>query len=390
MLAYTNRAVDEICAAIADPGGPVADTYIRIGSRSGTGAAFRHRLLDEVIRPLDRRSEIRALLERTRVYVGTVSSFLGRSEILDMLHFDVAIIDEASQLLEPAIAGLLTRVQKAVLIGDHMQLPAVSQQTMAECAVPVNDLLTGALGITDLRMSYFERMYRLFQARGWHGAIGTLSEQGRMHRDIMAAANQLFYAGALRCLDDARQSLNLQEHFSGDCRSITEHRLLFVNVSQTPEEMLSKTSAEEAVAVVHLLRKWQWLIERARLDWQIGVITPFRAQIAAILHHAHASGVDMQRITVDTVERYQGGARDIVIMSTVAGHPAMLDRIVSENTEGVDRKLNVALTRAREQFILVGDGQTLAGSRGYAQLIGMCRHVEASSLGDVSASGSPA
>jgi DNA replication ATP-dependent helicase Dna2 len=390
LLAYTNRAVDEICAAISGPAGPVADTYIRIGSRSGTGAAYRHRLLDEVIKPLDRRSDIRTLMERTRVYVGTVSSFLGRSEILELLHFDVAIIDEASQLLEPAITGLLTRVPKAILIGDHMQLPAVSQQFKASCVLPEDDPRTVAFGITDLRMSYFERMYRLFQSRGWHGAIGTLGEQGRMHRDIMAAANQLFYGGALCCLDDARQTFSLGEELTPDAGPITESRLIFIHVPQAPDEALSKTSIGEAVTVVRLLQMWQSMIERQRLGWQIGVITPFRAQIAAILHHAHEMEVDMRGITVDTVERYQGGARDIVIMSTVAGHPAILDRIVSENLEGVDRKLNVAITRAREQFILVGDGQTLAGSPGYARLIDMCRHIDASLLEDLTASGLPA
>src|SRR5690606_16876306 len=107
-----------------------------------------------------------------------------------------------------AITGLLTRVPKAILIGDHMQLPAVSQQFKASCVLPEDDPRTVAFGITDLRMSYFERMYRLFQSRGWHGAIGTLGEQGRMHRDIMAAANQLFYGGALCCLDDARQTFS--------------------------------------------------------------------------------------------------------------------------------------------------------------------------------------
>lgn len=390
VLAYTNRAVDEICATIAGGATPDADRYIRIGSRSGTGSLYRHRLLEAVIAPLRTRRAIRDCLQDTRVFVGTVSSFLGRQELFDLIRFDVAIVDEASQLLEPAITGLLTRVDKAILIGDHMQLPAVSQQTSAEGMLSDVPPFAEIFGLTDLRMSYFERLYRTYQARGWFGSIGTLHEQGRMHADIMAAANALVYGGSLVCLEESRLQISMAELFPDEDNWLTRCRLAAVDVPSAPNEWLSKTARHETVAVIRLIQAWKHVFRHRGLDWRIGVITPFRAQIAAILHAANQVQLDMKDVSVDTVERYQGGARDIIILSTVVGHSTWLERIVSPNSEGQDRKLNVALTRAREQFILVGDVRVLEQAPSYRQLLSLSSRVRLHDLSDPAANPSPA
>jgi DNA replication ATP-dependent helicase Dna2 len=116
---------------------------------------------------------------------------------------------------------------------------------------------------------------------------------------------------------------------------------------------------------------WKAQLKTYNRQWTIGVITPFRAQIAAILHLAHQRDVDLRDVTIDTVERYQGGARDVIIMSCASNNPTALARISSMNTEGVDRKLNVAITRARQQFVLTGVPEVLENSKAYAALIRM-------------------
>ena len=116
------------------------------------------------------------------------------------------------------------------------------------------------------------------------------------------------------------------------------------------------------------------------MSWSIGVITPFRAQIAAILHLAHVCEIDLTGVTIDTVERYQGGARDIIIMSGAANHIRALEKISSLNFEGVDRKLNVAITRARQQFILTGVENILRQSEAYRDLIDACKRINITSL----------
>lgn len=371
LLAYTNKAVDEICEALSSLGSEVGDHYIRIGSRAATGDAYRHRLLEQVIEPMSKRYEIRARLEQTRVYVATVSSLQGKSELFHLIPFDVAIMDEASQLLEPSVVGLLTRFKKTILVGDHMQLPAVSTQPARMSMLKTGQPWTERIGLTDMRMSYFERLYRLYQAKGWHHLIGILSEQGRMHADIMRFANDHVYNGLLNVVDPERQGRLLSDQLSGKTSLLFKGRLVFIPSTSRLEETYLKTNQEEADITIRLVTIWKEKIKEAGLNWSIGVITPFRAQIAAITYLAHLRNVDLTDVTIDTVERYQGGARDIIIMSTTVNSHLTLARITSDNDDGIDRKLNVAVTRARQQFILIGSEKILNSQQAYRALIAM-------------------
>ena len=371
LMAYTNKAVDEICEALHHCDPDISESYIRIGSRAATGEAYKHRLLDRVIEPMTRRAEILALLGHTRIFVATVSSLQGKSELFHLIPFDVAIMDEASQLLEPAVVGLLTRFKKTILIGDHMQLPAVSVQPGEMGQIPQGMEWGQRIGLTDMSMSYFERMYRLYQSRGWNQLIGILHEQGRMHADIMRYANTCIYRGLLDVIDPVRQRIDLRDLFPESVSVLFSERMLFVPVASELSETYLKTNIAEALMTIQLIRLWLEKLIVYQLDWTIGVITPFRAQIAAITHLAHQSGLDMERVTIDTVERYQGGARDIIIMSAAANSLQSLDRMTSVNQDGVDRKLNVAVTRARQQFILVGAESLLSTQPAYAALIEM-------------------
>lgn len=371
LLAYTNRAVDEICQTLHELGEEVMDHYIRIGSRAGSGENFRYRLLDTVIEPLATRREIKKLLDSTRIFVATVASLQGKNEIFKLIDFDVAIVDEASQILEPTMTGLLTRFQKTILIGDHMQLPAVTAQPKHMSTVAPQQAWANRIGLTDMGMSYFERIYRLYSAKGWSHVIGILSEQGRMHFDIQAFANNYVYGGHLTCLQPEYQGRYLCELTDEFDDPLFKDRLLFVPAHSDLRENYFKTNEDEASLAIEIISAWQEKLKAKKLSWTIGVITPFRAQIAAILHKAHLANLNMDNVTVDTVERYQGGARDIVIMSAAVNNRSSLSRIVSLNDEGIDRKLNVAVTRARQQFILLGCEEVLMQEHSYRALIDM-------------------
>ena len=371
LLAYTNKAVDEICQALHSLGEEVIDHYIRIGSRAASGEAYRNRLLDTVIDPMTKRIEIKNLLDQTRIFVATIASLQGKNEIFKLVDFDVAIIDEASQILEPTMVGLLTRFKKTILIGDHMQLPAVSTQSHHLSQISKDEEWANRIGLTDMGMSYFERIYRLYSSKGWNHMIGILSEQGRMHKEIQEYANQYVYNQQLTCLYSENQSLRLSDHIGNVTDVLFNERLIYISTQSEFAEIYLKTNQEEAAKVIELINQWQEVIDAKKLNWTIGVITPFRAQIAAILHLAHLAKIKMQNVTVDTVERYQGGARDIIIMSTSVNNQQTLSRIVSLNAEGIDRKLNVAVTRARQQFILLGNETILMEQAAYKALIGM-------------------
>ncbi len=377
LLAYTNKAVDEICQALVAISSAFKDRFIRVGSRYSISEEFIDNLLDESIRNVSNRKDLRAVLESKRIYVGTVSSMLGKTELFDLISFDRIIIDEASQLLEPILVGFLTRFSKVVLIGDHKQLPAVVRQSKLEAKVNDDRLID--LGLTNMSNSLFERLYLRCLSQGWDWAIGQLTHQGRMHQDIMEFPNDNFYDGNLKTIDKVtrlRESLALKP--TGEYPQLASDRLIFIDAKVDEHDLQIKTNHDEAEKVAKLIKNLQILFEKngCLKDRSVGVITPFRAQIANIQSRLKGHGIDESMVVIDTVERFQGGAKDVIIISFCMNQINQLNRMISLSSEGIDRKLNVALTRAKEQLILVGNEKILSVNPVYRELIAACSRVE--------------
>jgi DNA replication ATP-dependent helicase Dna2 len=381
LMAYTNRAVDEICESLERIGGGFRD-YLRIGSRYGTAPEYQDRLLRNQIAGIQTRRELKALLDRYRIVVGTVASLAGKSSLFELKRFDRLIIDEASQILEPQLVGLLSRVPRVLLIGDHRQLPAVVSQRPEEASISDPDLRE--LGYYALADSLFERLFQRAQQQGWHWAYAMLSHQGRMHRDLMAFPSQAFYDGHLSILPTGVAHRATQESdlalTAADpddlARLLATHRLVFCETASDPESTDFKTNGPEARLVTTLIQHFDRLYQTTDRPIQpgdIGIITPYRAQIARIRQELRASGLDPDHYTVDTVERYQGGARRIILISLCTNREVQMSTLSTLSREGVDRKLNVAMTRAREHLVLLGNPQVLRESAVYAQLLAYCR-----------------
>ena len=105
-----------------------------------------------------------------------------------------------------------------------------------------------------------------------------------------------------------------------------------------------------------------------------GVIVPYRNQIAVIRREIEASGIDaLMQVSIDTVERYQGSQRDVIIYSFTVQNRYQLEFLTAncfvEDGQVIDRKLNVVLTRARKQLILTGNEEVLRFNPLYAQLL---------------------
>jgi DNA replication ATP-dependent helicase Dna2 len=382
LLAYTNRAVDEICEALESLGPHMRDEYLRIGSRFSTATKYRDQLLNTQIEQVNTRAELRSILEKRRIFVSTVASFSQNEGLLKIKKFQRLMVDEASQLLEPQIIGLLTRFEHTVLIGDHRQLPAITTQ-QAESTV-VNDADLNDIGLFDLRDSYFERLYRLCRAGGLDAHFGHLSHQGRMHQDIMHFPNEHFYDGLLKILpppkdpkaEHAQEAIlwyDLPGIYPKFERIFSEKRVVFLPAP--PEYFVpgQKTSVGEADLAVQLIQFFKNLYEFNQIPWipekTLGIITPWRAQIAQLRDSLTKAALQPDEITIDTVERYQGGARDIILISCCVHTLRQLDSLVNLSGEGVDRKLNVALTRARKHVVVIGKVEILEQDPRYQKFI---------------------
>lgn len=378
VLAYTNRAVDEICEAISSIGPRAAKSYLRIGSSYSTSEAYRDRLLHTHVAEKSSRQEIIELLENHRIIVATLASYLNKTDLYSIKKFDLAIIDEASQISEPMLVGILPQFEKFILIGDHRQLPAVVQQAEEDTQVIDEDLQN--IGLHNLRNSLFERLYRNAQQNGWDHAYDILSHQGRMHEDIMAFPNKYFYKNQLHILPNSipyheQQQKPLNRPLPKDTLypRLAKQRVLFLDTPADNDQLNIKTNQYEAQTAIELVKTLSQSLAdegKAITAKSIGIITPYRAQIAAIKQLLEHELPDINAlITIDTVERYQGGARDIIIVSLCSNELSQLKLLSTLSEEGIDRKLNVAITRAKEQLIFLGNVEILRQSKVYANLI---------------------
>lgn len=391
LMAYTNRAVDEICQMLE--GLESRPEYVRIGQELNCDKAYRHRLIKYKIREAQNRKQIFDLLEPVQIFVGTISSMAGKSELFELKRFDTAIVDEASQVLEPQLLPLLCAttslpdpayrnqpcaIRKFILIGDHKQLPAVVLQSPQRSEVHSETLR--AIGLTNCRNSLFERLHTLQQLMHTEeDTVAWLHRQGRMHEELSEFVNLTFYNRKLGIVPLPHQTGALDVAYEGTdpwMRLAATVRMGFIPV--VPEEYgeNNKVNREEAAVVGHLVEALYRLHEREE-DWnpgrQIGIIVPFRGQIAMVRKELAARNLkDYEAITIDTVERYQGSQRDVILFSTTIRQPYQLDVLSTPvQTEGqwVDRKLNVAITRARKQFFMTGNPLLLERSPSYSELI---------------------
>ena len=223
--------------------------------------------------------------------------------------FEMTIVDEAGQLTEPLTLGLILRARRFVLIGDDRQLPPVVRTR-------------------GLAHSLFERLKDEGQP------ITLLDTQYRMHPQIMELSNRLFYQGRLR------SGISERERRPPDGVPV-----VFIPVES---ERDGRSNRREAEVVCELVQSF--IDDSGIRPESIGVVSPFRAQVVLLRLMLGNLGV-----TVDTVERFQGGERDIMILSFVR----------SRGTGFVfdDRRLNVAITRARRKLVLVAHPQLFEKSK---------------------------
>lgn len=379
LLSYTNRAVDEICKSLASIR-PAVD-FIRVGSELSCDETYRTHLIENELASCNRRSEVYERIRSCRIIVGTVAAISGKPELFRLKHFNVAIIDEATQILEPQLLGILcargeeggNAIDKFILIGDHKQLPAVVLQSSEQSAIYEESLMS--IGLTNLKDSLFERLYRNCTARQSpltsHPSYDMLCRQGRMHPEVALFANRAFYGGRLIPVGLPHQ---LED-------SDTVCRLAFYPSIPEKTGTSTKINHSEARIVADLVAR---IYEDCRINFDeartLGIITPYRSQIALIKKEIAALGIPaLNRIMVDTVERFQGSERDVIIYSCCINSYFQL-KFVSNLTEEdgtlIDRKLNVALTRARKQMFVTGVPKYLKSNPLYESLLNLMEYKE--------------
>jgi DNA replication ATP-dependent helicase Dna2 len=310
--------VDNVLETLREQGS--AD-FLRVGSETG----IREDMLDVRLEP--RGADAAAALGEASVVAATTASCGSRT--MREQEFDVAVVDEAAQLTEPQTLAAINLADRFVLVGDHKQLPAVTQ--------------------TEAPPSLFERLIGTYPTAGV-----MLDRQYRMAQRIQAFPSQEFYDGELRPanIDVASQRLaDLDSVTTDNLPAYLQDQVTFMDVDGAIKR---NTNAAEADQVAEIVATFE-TAGVSRDD--IGVIAPFRAQVAEIARRV-PSGV-----AVDTVDRFQGSSEEVIIISFVATES--LDSPIFDD----HRRLNVALTRPRKALVLIGQAATLKNDEVYDRML---------------------
>ena len=385
LLSYTNRAVDEICSMLVDSGIAEKTPFIRIGNEMSCDRRYTEYLMKYRISDCSKLTDIKKRITETRIFVGTTTSVNGRLNLFDIKHFELAIIDEASQILEPDIIGILAArsgnmnaIDKFVLIGDYKQLPAIALQNTEDAKV--TEPILNNIGLRSCKDSLFERLYR----QSDENVKSVLRKQGRMHPAIAEFPNTTFYhKEQLECVPLPHQEeelpySNVSQTADKIERLLTSRRMIFITTSAASDNSQSysdKANVNEARIVAAILKRVYSLTKDSfNPDKTVGVIVPYRNQIAMIRKEIASLNIpQLSDISIDTVERYQGSQRDVIIYSFTVRNFSQMNFLTSntfmEDEAIIDRKLNVAMTRARKQLIMTGDPEVLGANITFYKLM---------------------
>ncbi|XP_040826885.1 DNA-binding protein SMUBP-2 isoform X2 [Ochotona curzoniae] len=258
----------------------------------------------------------------------------GPLKVLPESHFDVVVIDECAQALEASCWIPLLRARKCILAGDHKQLPPTTVCPRAALA--------------GLSRSLMERLVEEHGA----GVVRMLTVQYRMHQAIAGWASEAMYHGQLTAHPSVAGHL-LRDLPGVAATEETGLPLLLVDTAgcglfELEEDDQSKGNPGEVRLVcLHI----QALVEAGVQASDIGVITPYNLQVDLLrqsLAHRHPD------LEIRSVDGFQGREKEAVILSLVRSNRKGEVGFLAE-----DRRINVAVTRARRHVAIVCDSRTV-------------------------------
>ena len=395
LAAFTNQAVDNMLKQLDTKG---FSDYVRLGHERSVGEAVQSHLLQKLVEQEQGRHDtlqtVRHILRKAPVIASTTATWSSdkynpptSGDFEDnheeaLLQFDVAIIDEAGQLTVPAILGALRFAKRFILVGDEKQLPplVLSKEAIEQ---GLADSLFGTLKLLD--DDYTKRHPEAISA------CVPLRVQYRMNRMISDFASRTFYDGKLMPHNSVANAVlelvGSEMRFAEEVPSILQaidpsHPMVFVDVRGELEGV--KTSDAEARAVREVVAG---LLVRGIAPKDIGIIAPYRAQVANLRRHllderersqwlASAKGADIHEMSIDTVDRFQGGERKVIIISFATTTAPEVESQLREHLTNPNR-LNVALTRAQQKLILVGCASALERLPVFERLLAYCHEMQA-------------
>ncbi|SMP08115.1 DNA helicase, putative [Desulfurobacterium pacificum] len=270
-----------------------------------------------------------------------------KSELLEGFHFDVAVIDEGSQQVEPSTLIPIMRADRFYIAGDHKQLPPTVASEEAK----------------ELEKTLFERLIEA------HPELSSMLQiQYRMNERIMEFPNKEFYDGKLIAAEEVKnrtlKDLGVSSPTKFEKVLAPEVPLAFLDTSTInayefkAEGSTSYENYEEAKICVSLVSE---LLKMGLEKKDIGVITPYAAQVKLLKQLFIEKET---KVEVNSVDGFQGREKEVIVISFVRSNDSGEIGFLKDL-----RRLNVAITRAKRKLICVGNAKTLSSHPTYKRFI---------------------
>lgn len=289
------------------------------------------------------RQAVSDILQQASVICATVSFDFN---VIDDQRFDLLVIDEACQSVEPGCWVPLPFAERIVLAGDHCQLPPT--------------ILSAKAAQEGYSVSLMQRLVEHYG----HRVTRQLKTQYRMNTQIMQFSSDHFYDGTLQAHESVadHRLTDLTNYRGTDDAPVT-----FIDTAgagweeQQEEDGLSRLNPEEGQLVLSQVHA---LCAAGVKPQDIAVIAPYAAQVRWLRQNA-----EFERLEIDTVDGFQGREKEAVVMCTVRSNSKGEVGFLSDA-----RRMNVALTRAKRKLVVIGDSATLASDPFLAQLLEWFEH----------------
>ena len=362
IASFTHTAVDNICLKLIKQQIP----FIRFGRSESLHKDILRYSIDNIIENADDSDSIQLVLSQCKVFATTC---LGCNHpLLEGKSFDVCVIDEASQINLPTVLGPLSRSRRFILVGDHYQLSPITKY--------------GSGPGEEQPTSLFKLLCEKHPQ-----ALVTLRTQYRMNEEILKLCNELVYGFRMRtgspAISKARMNLPFKDVISDfeefhrkwlQLSLASEPSIVVYNTDQVPffERKGPSSKLNNGEAAISSAIAATLILCGLGPD-KIGIISPYRAQVLFIRELISKQLLSVQnyfphiisdikmiseRIEVHTVDKFQGRDKECIIFSAVKSNQRC-----SPGTHITDwQRLNVAVSRAKTKFILIGSMSTLSNS----------------------------
>lgn len=340
------------------------------------------------------------------------------------IEFDVVIMDEASKATPPELVLPLTLGKKVIIIGDHKQLPPmIDENEFGEALAKVGaEKLITEWTKDDYKISQFEKLF----VNAPKSIVASLDTQFRMHEQIMNCITQFYkdqkeLENGLICgikdkmnIGDFSEKASRWHGFENSPFIMPNTHAIWVNV-ETPEKLMPNKSFEnegEIKAIQEVLRvlskaegfKEYFNFFKKEEDKEIGIITYYMAQMQRIKNTLYAT-FDKNKwrnfeqykyenefqlpFRINTVDKFQGMERNIVIISTVRSNRQINEKGIEQTNNkypfalGFARefqRVNVGFSRAKRLLIVIGNEKHFSHKEEYRQAIEKMHRVDIKQL----------